>query len=361
MVGMPLLTYPPGWDTVAAGKVKDWTVIANKIPGRTNKDCRKRWHNVLSGGFNKGYWTEEEDELLTLAVQTHGEIWTAVAEVVKTRSPDQCAKRWKQCLDPQLDHSEWTEEDNRRLVQAAAVKGRRWKEIQIEHFPSRSRNSIKNQFTILTRRENKLSPSRRRKPKEGTQPGSHTDSSSESGDDDDGESSNEEDYNHNGRSTVEDSSHQGQSSYCSPSNLTHPLATPDEISPCAGLDASAWDKVTPAGVSGHTWDTTLSSDTEFSRHEFHGDLPDLATVSPEVLQGFYPDLLSPTPTDMPWVFDQGDLAMSGVESHQHLPGPPTNPRGSKVVLTVEGPDHQTVEALVQVAFLSGTPFHLARG
>lgn len=216
-------------------------------------------------------------------------------------------------------------------------------------------------FTILTRRENKLSPSRRRKPKEGTQPGSHTDSSSESGDDDDGESSNEEDYNHNGRSTVEDSSHQGQSSYCSPSNLTHPLATPDEISPCAGLDASAWDKVTPAGVSGHTWDTTLSSDTEFSRHEFHGDLPDLATVSPEVLQGFYPDLLSPTPTDMPWVFDQGDLAMSGVESHQHLPGPPTNPRGSKVVLTVEGPDHQTVEALVQVAFLSGTPFHLARG
>jgi hypothetical protein len=74
MVGMPLLTYPPGWDTVAAGKVKDWTVIANKIPGRTNKDCRKRWHNVLSGGFNKGYWTEEEDELLTLAVQTHGEM-----------------------------------------------------------------------------------------------------------------------------------------------------------------------------------------------------------------------------------------------------------------------------------------------
>ncbi|KAJ5892734.1 hypothetical protein N7504_009425 [Penicillium tannophilum] len=51
-----------------------WTVIANKIGGRTNKDCRKRWHNVLSKAFNKGYWTGGEDKLLTLAVQTHGEM-----------------------------------------------------------------------------------------------------------------------------------------------------------------------------------------------------------------------------------------------------------------------------------------------
>ncbi|KAJ6051938.1 hypothetical protein N7460_002472 [Penicillium canescens] len=58
---------------LAEGKVKDWRVIADKISGRTNKDCRKRWHNALSGVFNKGYWTEEEDTLLTRAVQTHGE------------------------------------------------------------------------------------------------------------------------------------------------------------------------------------------------------------------------------------------------------------------------------------------------
>ncbi|KAJ5476097.1 hypothetical protein N7475_001826 [Penicillium sp. IBT 31633x] len=130
---------------LTGGKVRDWTVIADKIAGRTNKDCRKRWHNALSGSFNKGYWTAEEDKLLARAVQTHGELWTAVAEVVTMRSADQCAKRWKQCLDPQLDRSEWTEEENRRLMEVEAVKGRRWKEIQIEHFPSRSRNSIKNQ------------------------------------------------------------------------------------------------------------------------------------------------------------------------------------------------------------------------
>ncbi|KAL4890072.1 Homeodomain-like protein [Aspergillus ambiguus] len=134
---------------VVGGKVKDWTVIADKISGRTNKDCRKRWHNVLSGGFNKGYWTKEEDKLLTRAVQTYGETWTAVADTVKTRSADQCAKRWKQCLDPQLDRSEWTEEDNRRLLEVAAMKGRRWKDIQLEHFPSRSRNAIKNQYVAF--------------------------------------------------------------------------------------------------------------------------------------------------------------------------------------------------------------------
>lgn len=52
--------------------MKDWQCIATKLPGRTNKDCRKRWHNVVSGGVNKGHWTQDEDKLLTEAVQTRG-------------------------------------------------------------------------------------------------------------------------------------------------------------------------------------------------------------------------------------------------------------------------------------------------
>ncbi|GIJ86501.1 hypothetical protein Asppvi_005390 [Aspergillus pseudoviridinutans] len=374
---------------LAEGKVKDWTVIANKIPGRTNKDCRKRWHNVLSGGFNKGYWTEEEDKLLTRAVQTHGETWTAVAEVVKTRSADQCAKRWKQCLDPQLDRSEWTEDDNRRLVEIAAVKGRRWKEIQTEYFPSRSRNTIKNQYTILTRRENKLRPSKSRKlsqrqedlmTKETALP---TEWSSDDEDDEDDESSCEEDED---GSAEEESSRRGprncrgdQSVYSSTSNSDPTLAVPTEVSVYAGPDALPWDDLS-AGASGHAWDPTMSSDTDFPGHGFNGTLPDLPTVSPDVLQGFgrhgsdaakqafYPDLLSPVPTDISGLFGQGVPEMAEVESQQPaiipLQGiavPRQYSRGNKVVLTVEEPDHRTVEALVQVAFLSGTPFHLARG
>ncbi|KAF4217187.1 hypothetical protein CNMCM5878_006431 [Aspergillus fumigatiaffinis] len=340
---------------LAEGKVKDWTVIANKIPGRTNKDCRKRWHNVLSGGFNKGYWTAEEDKLLTRAVQTHGETWTAVAEIVKTRSADLS-----------------------RLV------------AQKMHYIGLKRAPLGNgRFTILTRRENKLRPSRSKKrrrrqedlmSKETALP---TDSSSDDEDDEDYESSCEEDED--GSAEEENSrrgprnfrGHQGVCSSTSNSNPT--LAAPTDVSGHAGPDALPWDDLS-AGASGHTWDPTMSSDTEFPGHGFIGTLPDLPTVSPDALQGFgrhgsdaakqgfYPDLLSPVPTDISGLFGQGVPEMAEVESQQpaiiplqDIAVPSQYSRGNKIVLTVEEPDHRTVEALVQVAFLSGTPFHLARG
>ncbi|EED21062.1 bas1, putative [Talaromyces stipitatus ATCC 10500] len=137
---------------LAQGEVKDWCCIASQLPGHTNRDCRKRWHNVVSGGLNKGHWTAEEDKLLIDAVAKHGESWTVVANNVSTRNADQCSKRWKQCLDPDLDRSQWSEEENRRLFDAYEKKGRRWKEIQVEYFPNRSRNAIKNQYTTLSRR-----------------------------------------------------------------------------------------------------------------------------------------------------------------------------------------------------------------
>ena len=58
----------------AQGEVKDWCYVANHLPGRTNRDCRKRWYNVVSGGLNKGHWTAEEDRLLINALTTHGKM-----------------------------------------------------------------------------------------------------------------------------------------------------------------------------------------------------------------------------------------------------------------------------------------------
>ena len=53
------------------GSVKNWNGIAALLPGRTNKDCRKRWYKVCQG-IRKGAWTPEEDQRLQLAVQQVG-------------------------------------------------------------------------------------------------------------------------------------------------------------------------------------------------------------------------------------------------------------------------------------------------
>ncbi|ROT35242.1 hypothetical protein SODALDRAFT_329430 [Sodiomyces alkalinus F11] len=136
----------------SSGPIKDWHRIAAKLPGRTNKDCRKRWVNRVRGGLRSGSWSEAEDQMLRDAVAQFGQKWTKIAQVFGFRSPDQCAKRWQYTLDPKLDHREWTTPEDHLLLDLVQKVGRDWKSICHQHFPTRSRNDVKNRYTILSRR-----------------------------------------------------------------------------------------------------------------------------------------------------------------------------------------------------------------
>jgi Myb-like DNA-binding domain len=35
------------------GKSMNWNKVAKRIPGRSNKDCRKRFYNEVTGGLKK--------------------------------------------------------------------------------------------------------------------------------------------------------------------------------------------------------------------------------------------------------------------------------------------------------------------
>ncbi|KAL4735135.1 hypothetical protein BDV11DRAFT_196681 [Aspergillus similis] len=137
---------------------RNWSAIAEKLPGRTNKDCRKRWTKI-SLSSRKGTWTGAEDHLLRIAVAKFGFQWTKVAEMVGSRHPDQCAKRWHHSLDPNVKRGPWTAEEDSSLLEAVRKIGRDWKEIGRELFPSRSTTDIKNRYVILSRRRGPSSAS----------------------------------------------------------------------------------------------------------------------------------------------------------------------------------------------------------
>ncbi len=88
-----------------------WHKVASHLPGRNNKDCRKRWHYSIANSIRKGTWMREEDEKLRGAVELYGARWSKIAEAVGTRNGDQCWKRWYDCLDPRIDKSPWTAEE----------------------------------------------------------------------------------------------------------------------------------------------------------------------------------------------------------------------------------------------------------
>lgn len=72
-----------------------------------------------NSNYNTGTWSAEEDDRLRSAIDRHGTRWVLVATDVVTRNGDQCAKRWNENLNPELDHSPWSPiEVSRSLSQA---------------------------------------------------------------------------------------------------------------------------------------------------------------------------------------------------------------------------------------------------
>ncbi|KAL1798234.1 hypothetical protein ACET3X_002271 [Alternaria dauci] len=133
------------------GKAFNWNEVADLLPGRTNKDCRKRWSKVQAG-INKGAWTRVEDERLQKAVEKQGAKWALVSKSVRTRNADQCAKRWQHVLGPGCKHGPWTMEEDQKLLAAIEKHGNNWKQIGLSELHGRSSHDIRNRSVALTRR-----------------------------------------------------------------------------------------------------------------------------------------------------------------------------------------------------------------
>ncbi|KAI1373461.1 hypothetical protein F4677DRAFT_428958 [Hypoxylon crocopeplum] len=130
----------------------NWHHVASYLPGRTNKDCRKRWHYKLAHNFRKGPWSAEEDQRLRDAVQKHDTKWNKVSAEVGTRNGDQCWKRWNDSLDPSIDHSPWNANEDTVLLQAVETMGRNWSDIVNRYLAGRTALAAKNRFSLLHRR-----------------------------------------------------------------------------------------------------------------------------------------------------------------------------------------------------------------
>ncbi|KAF2204389.1 hypothetical protein GQ43DRAFT_429001 [Delitschia confertaspora ATCC 74209] len=129
-----------------------WRELAKKVPGRTNKDCRRRWWNSLAEGMMKGPWTESEDERLFNAVREHGTKWNRIAAAVRTRNSDQCSSHWSQTLDPNINYSDWTKDEDERLLHAVDQYGTNWIRIASTHALNRTTLALKNRYSTLRSR-----------------------------------------------------------------------------------------------------------------------------------------------------------------------------------------------------------------
>ncbi|KAL2166075.1 hypothetical protein VTG60DRAFT_3309 [Thermothelomyces hinnuleus] len=131
-------------DALANSRPLLWRDLAKAVPGRTNKDCRRRWWNALAEGIAKGPWSEREDERLIEAVRKYGTQWSLVAQAVGSRNSEQCSSHWAQVLDPSINYCDWSREEDEALLHAVLTHGTNWTKIAATHVPKRTTLALKN-------------------------------------------------------------------------------------------------------------------------------------------------------------------------------------------------------------------------
>lgn len=60
----------------------NWIAVASLFKNRTDVQCRERWCNILDPNLNGSDWTKEEDEMLMTMVEKYGQKWSQVARGV---------------------------------------------------------------------------------------------------------------------------------------------------------------------------------------------------------------------------------------------------------------------------------------
>lgn len=77
----------------AGSQVSDHTLVAKQLPGRTDDQCAKRWRENLDPAISRRPWTTNEDEVLMDQYESLGKHWKEIASFFEGRPPVRCRNR----------------------------------------------------------------------------------------------------------------------------------------------------------------------------------------------------------------------------------------------------------------------------
>lgn len=137
---------------------KNWKAIAELVPGRNHAQCLQRWRKVLKPGLVKGHWSFEEDQVLEYLVTQGCNNWGQIAERIPGRTPKQCRERWKNHLDPAINKGPYTEEEDAVILSAQARLGNKWSQIATL-LKGRTEDSVKIRWKSLKQNPSKAAAS----------------------------------------------------------------------------------------------------------------------------------------------------------------------------------------------------------
>ncbi|SPC67798.1 related to CEF1 - required during G2/M transition [Ustilago sp. UG-2017b] len=77
-----------------------------------------------------GVWKNTEDEILKAAISKYGKNqWARISSLLVRKTPKQCKARWYEWLDPSIKKTEWSREQDQKLLHLAKLMPTQWRTI----------------------------------------------------------------------------------------------------------------------------------------------------------------------------------------------------------------------------------------
>jgi hypothetical protein len=121
---------------------KNWRLISEFVISKTNLQCRQRYLKVIAPGIRKGKWSEEEDALLCLVMNQGMTNWRKIAEKVPGRTSKQCRERWNHYLHPDVVKTPFSASEDKTLAKLYKLYGNHWSAIS-KLMPGRTENQVR--------------------------------------------------------------------------------------------------------------------------------------------------------------------------------------------------------------------------
>ncbi|KAI9318164.1 hypothetical protein BX666DRAFT_1877225 [Dichotomocladium elegans] len=141
----------------------DWKRIAAHVEHRTPKQCNSAWKTLTqierNASTRYSRFTPEEDQAIIDAVQKHGaQNFQTICDAIKSpRWPSVLRDRYFDYLDPTIDRSPWTDEEEKQAYELYQQFGRRAGRVKKYLGSRRSRRDIETHCRLYEKKKRKES------------------------------------------------------------------------------------------------------------------------------------------------------------------------------------------------------------
>ena len=125
---------------------QQWEQISAKMPGRTGKQCRERWHNQLNPLLKKQRWSIQEEWVLFILHQTIKNRWAEITNVLLGRSDNSIKNYWNSTL---LHKQADFDKDLKNYLKRVMCREQPWPNLTTSGQPSQSEEYQPNKQQVL--------------------------------------------------------------------------------------------------------------------------------------------------------------------------------------------------------------------